>query len=878
MKVYMLPTPSQAIRDTTNSINQIVLHLTTHLPAYGVEVVEDELSADLVAGHAGQTGGIRTVDVAHCHGLYPTAEFTEPKWFRAANEAVIANLRQAYAVTAPSEWVADILRRDMHLEPTVVGWAIQPDQWQVQEHQSYTLWNKTRTGGVCDPAPLNWLARQFPEHRFMTTFGDELPNMTVTGRVEFEKMRQMIHGAEVYLATTKETFGIGILEAMACGVPVLGYRWGALPDIIEHGVHGFLAAPGDLDGLARGLVYCQEHRAVLGANARKRALEYTWEQVAQQFAEVYQAVVWRKRPREIKVSVVIPCHNYGLYVGQAIDSVLNQEVTFPLECIVVNDGSTDNSADVIAGYTHDSRLRVITHPHGNGPAYARNVGIEKARGEYIMCLDADDYLGAPHVLQLLHDELNAERAFGMVYTGLQTIAPDGQLGHNWNGWPPAADYLEQCKGKNQIPTCNLFRKEAWIRAGGYRYMWEPAEDAEFWTRILSVGYGAKKVTEERLFHYRLHNESLSARVRGQREREPDWRRNLPHCRDGQHPFAAPAGNEHSWPVRNYDQPIVSVIIPVGPGHEAYVLDALDTVEGQTERMWECIVVNDTGHDLYLMGRPWAKVVNNTGELQGAGAARNCGAQHATAPLITFLDADDLWEPDYLATMLLAYRANTARYVYCDWYALNKEGIRETHDTPEYDFGLLFRKLSIHSINVIISKADFEIVGGFREDMPSWEDAEFFLRCAIQGMCGHRVAQHLITYRYQTGALREIGVNRKPELRQTIYELHKDYIEGRIMCACNDKPDQKAKPGTLLTVGANDKVNGDAQRVLYQGPIGAIMVIGPASKQRYGVRQRGDIFLAWASDIQADPVRFVPLTDIQPIEQKTVIPPEPELIA
>lgn len=876
MKVYMLPTPTQAAKDTTNSINQIVLHLANHLSACGVEIVEDELSADLVAGHAGQTGGIRAVDVAHCHGLYPTAEFTEPKWFRAANQAVIANLRQAYAVTAPSEWVADILRRDMHLTPYVIGWAIEPAQWEIGQSQGYALWNKTRTDGVCDPAPLNWLAQQFPDTPFVTTFGDNLPNVTVTGRVPFDQMRDTVHGAEVYLATTKETFGIGILEAMACGIPVLGYRWGALPDIIQHGVHGFLAEPGDLDGLATGLNYCRKYRVTLGQNARQRALEYTWEHVAQQFADVYQAVLWRKRPREIKVSVVIPCHNYGQYVGQAIESVLGQQVDFPMELVIVNDGSTDNSAEVINRYTQDTRVRVITHNVGHGPAFARNVGIEQTRGEYIMCLDADDYLGAPHVLQLLYDELNAERAYGIVYTGLQTISPEGQIGKNWNGWPPPADYLEQCKGKNQIPTCNLFRKEAWIRAGGYRYLWEPAEDAEFWTRIFSVGYGAKKVTDDRLFHYRLHDKSLSARVRGQWEREPDWRRNLPHCRDGQHPFAAPAGIEHSWPVRNYDQPLVSVIIPVGPGHEAFILDALDSVEGQTERQWECIVANDTGHELYLMGRPWAKVVSTEGH-RGAGAARNLGIATAKAPLLSFLDADDLLEPDYLAQMLIHYQISQARYVYPDWYSLTKEGDKETHDCLEYSVNMLFRKLSLHSINVLISKTDVETVGRFREDMPSWEDAEFFLRCATKGICGERVPKKLVTYRYQTGTLRETGVQRKPELRDGIYKLYADYIEGRKMCACNDKPVSKAKPGTLLKSGAVDQENGEAKRVLYDGPPGAIMVVGQATKHRYGMRQKGDIFLVWEADVHATPDKFRPLADIVPVTQKTVMPSEPELV-
>lgn len=86
------------------------------------------------------------------------------------------------------------------------------------------------------------------------------------------------------------------------------------------------------------------------------------------------------------VSVVIPTYNYGRFVARAIDSVLAQSYS-PIECIVVDDGSTDDTPQVLARY--GDRIRVIRQEN-RGLSAARNVGIRAARGGYIGLLDADD--------------------------------------------------------------------------------------------------------------------------------------------------------------------------------------------------------------------------------------------------------------------------------------------------------------------------------------------------------------------------------------------------------------------------------------------------------------------------------------------------------
>ncbi|MBC2360540.1 glycosyltransferase [Listeria welshimeri] len=91
------------------------------------------------------------------------------------------------------------------------------------------------------------------------------------------------------------------------------------------------------------------------------------------------------------VSIIIPVYNVEKYVERCLDSVINQTYT-NLEIIVVNDGATDNSAEIIKSYT-DERIRYFEKENG-GQATARNFGLDVANGDYIVMVDSDDYISA----------------------------------------------------------------------------------------------------------------------------------------------------------------------------------------------------------------------------------------------------------------------------------------------------------------------------------------------------------------------------------------------------------------------------------------------------------------------------------------------------
>ena len=119
------------------------------------------------------------------------------------------------------------------------------------------------------------------------------------------------------------------------------------------------------------------------------------------------------------ISIVIPLYNKEVIVARSVGSVLSQSYR-DLELIVVDDGSTDGSVAVVEGI-HDERIRLIRQPNG-GPSKARNTGVEHARGEWILFLDADDELadGAlEHLLNVAskHPEANVIDGSFIVRTG-----------------------------------------------------------------------------------------------------------------------------------------------------------------------------------------------------------------------------------------------------------------------------------------------------------------------------------------------------------------------------------------------------------------------------------------------------------------------------
>ena len=109
-----------------------------------------------------------------------------------------------------------------------------------------------------------------------------------------------------------------------------------------------------------------------------------------------------------KISVIIPVYNAGSYLSDCLESIINQSLK-ELEIICINDGSTDNSGKTLDKYaTKDKRIQVI-HKQNEGVAITRNLGIDKASGEYISFVDSDDWISLDFY-QKLYEAAESEKA------------------------------------------------------------------------------------------------------------------------------------------------------------------------------------------------------------------------------------------------------------------------------------------------------------------------------------------------------------------------------------------------------------------------------------------------------------------------------------
>lgn len=884
-KVYMLPKKEDAERDDSNSINQIVLRLDFYLSMHGWKITSNKDEADIVATHAG-TGQDTYCDVAHVHGFYPTAHHNYNSWNYATNARVRDNVLQATEVTVPSQWVADIVRRDFNVEPTIVNWAIDPHDWGVStRREHYLLWNKTRLDPVCDPKAIHLLAEGIPNVQILSTFIDSNistpSNLKQIGRMPFEEMKKYIKNCSIYLSTVMETFGIGTLEAMACGKPVLGYDWGGTSDIIEHGIDGYLVQPGDIEGLIEGYHWCMDNYDILSYNARKKAIgsHYTWDRVTTQIAEVYDRVYHEKNKHHPPVSIIIPCHNYSEYLPTAVHSVMAQETDFSFETIIIDDKSTDNTIDVALQLAHnyednENPLMVLSNKTNLGVANTRNKGIEKARGKYIVCLDADDALGSPKFLQILKEYLDANPLVGIAYTGLGTFMESLDKGISPSGFPSPFEEKKILEGHNQIPTCNMFRKKAWRVAGKYKDHYIPAEDANLWMGMHNYGYKAYQVTPDPIFYYRLHSNSLSTEVRTGKKKEPDW--SAAWIKNTKVGIAniSPSSNPHSHPSKNYDKPLVSIVIPVSDKHNNIYLRAVDSVLSQTVWEWECIVVDDTSNGISVPYE-WVKLVRTRGK-EGAGKARNLGTSIAKGIFVVYLDADDYLHSEFLEKTLIMYKLYK-RYIYTNWFAVRSGEVSEIGRSREYNQGMVLRGASLHPITTLIPRRWILDIGGFDEDLPSWEDKDFFIQLAVHGYCGYLIADPLLYYDYDRGERRELALTIRDDLNSIFIDKYKEWREGdKEMCRCTELVNELKKRNK--SIGSASTVEGMVKVQMVSGQKALAPVVGATTKTRYARRKVGDIFYMYPQDVESEPQKYVVVEGLEEFEiLKTPIPDAPRKV-
>jgi cellulose synthase/poly-beta-1,6-N-acetylglucosamine synthase-like glycosyltransferase len=221
------------------------------------------------------------------------------------------------------------------------------------------------------------------------------------------------------------------------------------------------------------------------------------------------------------VSIVIPAYNVADYLVPAIGSALGQREA-AIEVIVVDDGSTDRTPEVIASFFSDSRLRVIRQTNA-GLSAARNTGIAAARGRYVGFLDGDD-VWMPDKASRHAALLDANPQVDLTYSWWRLVDDDGQPLRNCDCAIPAEDIrhgltlegliIENFAGNGSTVVC---RKDALVRTGGFDpVMRKSCEDMDAWLRVAALRPGNIALVPEVLTLYRHRQGQMTQ----------DWRRML----------------------------------------------------------------------------------------------------------------------------------------------------------------------------------------------------------------------------------------------------------------------------------------------------------------------------------------------------------------
>lgn len=205
-----------------------------------------------------------------------------------------------------------------------------------------------------------------------------------------------------------------------------------------------------------------------------------------------------------RVSVIIPAYNQGHYLGEALQSVLAQ--TYPhFEALVVDDGSTDNTAEVARSFT-DPRIQVI-YQENRGLSGARNTGIRHARGAYFTYLDSDD-LFLPEKLEQLVAELEAHPELGLVAGQSVPIDEGGRRIGKIFSTPLAADPAQLLLGNPLHVGSVLVRREWQTKAGFFDESLRSYEDWDLWLRMLRLGCPMGWV-DQPVSLYRFHRAQMT---------------------------------------------------------------------------------------------------------------------------------------------------------------------------------------------------------------------------------------------------------------------------------------------------------------------------------------------------------------------------------
>ncbi len=198
-------------------------------------------------------------------------------------------------------------------------------------------------------------------------------------------------------------------------------------------------------------------------------------------------------PADLTISAIIPLYNGARFIKQALDSILAQTLA-PVEIIVVDDGSTDDGAAIVANYATNHPIILLQQPNA-GQAAARNLGIRHSSGNLIALLDQDD-IWYPHHLQALAEPFTQPNvdALGWTYSDIDQINENNRLRLRAALSTVVITHpktrLDVCLSEDMfvLPSASMFTRSAFDAVGGFDEQLCGYEDDDFFLRLFVAGY------------------------------------------------------------------------------------------------------------------------------------------------------------------------------------------------------------------------------------------------------------------------------------------------------------------------------------------------------------------------------------------------------
>ena len=202
-----------------------------------------------------------------------------------------------------------------------------------------------------------------------------------------------------------------------------------------------------------------------------------------------------------KVSVIIPFFNEIQYIEQCVSSVLTQTYE-DYDIFIIDDKSIDENRNRLHElYDNNDKITILEQETNKGPSSCRNLGISTCTSEYILPLDADNYLKETESLSkfvnVIKDNNNC-----FVYSWVEFVGGANYINQ-------IKEYnLNELKKGNYIDTCAMFRKDDWSKVGGYDENIKGLEDWDLWLMFSKINVIGKLIKEP-LFCYRYRNDSIT---------------------------------------------------------------------------------------------------------------------------------------------------------------------------------------------------------------------------------------------------------------------------------------------------------------------------------------------------------------------------------